>query len=205
VLAHVSAGEHASFLAATDLGGMRVTSILRVGMNPGNLSNAARAASALALAVLAGAASPALAATDAGNVNVSATVGASCVITTAPLDFGNYAPLTTNAAAPLDASGSLVVQCTGGSGSGIGLGDGLNFLATRRLLNGAANYLSYELYRDAGRSLRWGDAVIADRYATGFPFAATGSMTITIYGRVPGGQLVPAGTYTDTVTATVYF
>jgi len=113
-------------------------------------------------------------------------------------------PSTTNASTPLDATGTLTVQCTAGSGQGVGLGDGLNYSASRRLQNGTS-YLTYELYQDPGRSARWGDAIVGERYTTGFPFATTGLLTLTIYGRVFAGQMVAAGSYTDTVSATVYF
>jgi spore coat protein U-like protein len=168
-------------------------------------SRPAAIAAALVLVALVAGVRAARANTDTGNINVTATVGASCVITTFPLAFGSYAPLGANASTPLDASGSLNVQCTGGSGSGVGLGDGLYFSTSRRMSDGVSSFLSYELYQDSGRTKRWGDAILAQRYTTGFPFVSTGTLSIPIYGRIPAGQLVSAGTFSDTVAATVYF
>ena len=34
---------------------------------------------------------------------------------------------------------------------------------------------------------------------------ATGSGNVSVYGRIPAGQAVPAGTYTDTVVITLDF
>jgi len=178
--------------------------ILRGHMISMNGTRLARLVATLLLGGLALAGAPARAATAGGTVGVTATVPNACVITTAPFSFGNYVPLTTNASTPLDATGTLTVQCTAGSGQGVGLGDGLNYSASRRLQNGTS-YLTYELYQDPGRSARWGDAIVGERYTTGFPFATTGLLTLTIYGRVFAGQMVAAGSYTDTVSATVYF
>ena len=50
----------------------------------------------------------------------------------------------------------------------------------------------------------WGDETGGTGALTGTGSGA--SQTLTLYGRVPGGQPTPAiGTYSDTVTATVEF
>ena len=59
----------------------------------------------------------------------------------------------------------------------------------------AGGLLNYELFRDtrAPRTSAQG----AKRELV--KLAASGSGTVPVYGRIPGAQAVPAGTYTDTV------
>ena len=62
--------------------------------------------------------------------------------------------------------------------------------------------VNYNMYRDAARTLNWGETDTVDTVdATG-----TGSaVTHTVYGRVPPQATPAANTYTDTVTVTVNF
>ena len=63
--------------------------------------------------------------------------------------------------------------------------------------------IAYQLYLDSARSQVWGDG------ATGAVHGGTGTganQAITVYGRVPAGQPLPAGgVYRDTVTATIVY
>jgi spore coat protein U-like protein len=71
------------------------------------------------------------------------------------------------------------------------------------MANGA-NLLNYAVYTDSARSTVWGDGG-AGATAT---IDGTGSGTAqstTIYGRIPAGQTVPAGSYSDTVNVTVTY
>jgi len=71
------------------------------------------------------------AATATNSLSISATVTANCTIAaTSAIAFGNYDPLVTHAAAPLNATGGLSVACTKGApGVKIGLGTGANAAA----------------------------------------------------------------------------
>jgi spore coat protein U-like protein len=69
------------------------------------------------------------------------------------------------------------------------------------LKDGATDYLTYELYQNSAHSTVWGNT-------SGTGVANTGNGTqqsITVYGTVDAGQNVPAGSYSDTVVATVSF
>jgi spore coat protein U-like protein len=67
--------------------------------------------------------------------------------------------------------------------------------------DGGTSFLTYGLYSDAGRATVWGNSATTDVEHTG-----TGTLTaITVYGRIPSGQNVPAASYSDTVVATVTF
>jgi spore coat protein U-like protein len=157
----------------------------------------------LACATVLGLTSTARAATDTGNVTVSATVAASCVISDASLAFGTYDPVGANASADLDAIATFTVSCTGGSSWSIGLGGGQNPTGTTRRMRDGANFLTYEIYRDAARSQPWRDTGAADRVSGAH--ASTGPQPVTLYGRIPSAQTPPVGTYADIVVATITF
>lgn len=144
------------------------------------------------------------AATATADLAVSATVSNNCTISTAPLAFGAYDPVGAHSAANLNGSGTVIVACTKNVAPTIalGLGDNANG-ATRRLTDGSGNFLSYQMYRDAARTQVWGDAV-GDVVAPG-PAASKAPQSFTVYGTVTSNQDVPAGSYTDTVVATVNF
>ena len=163
----------------------------------------ALAAAALVLT----AAFPAMAGVDSADLDVTATVNASCTISTVALGFGVYDPIVTHAAAALDGTGTVTVTCTNGSAVNITLGQGDNANAgstdavpLRRMLSGA-NLLSYYLYSDAARLTVWGNTD-----PTGLDDVGTGvASNLTVYGRIPAAQNVPVGAYADTVVATVTF
>jgi spore coat protein U-like protein len=159
----------------------------------------------LSACVVAAAAGPASATTATSNMAVSATVSSDCSISAAALAFGTYnATGSTN----LDGSATLTVQCTTASSATITLGQGSNAGSgstdaspARRLKDGSSNFLSYSLYQDSNRSTIWGNTA-----GTGAAYTGTGvSTSVTVYGRVTSGQNVPAGSYSDTVVATITF
>jgi spore coat protein U-like protein len=142
--------------------------------------------------------------TQSTSLAVNATVVKNCTITTAPVAFGNYDSVAANATAPLDGIGTVTVACTKGAPAKVGLGVGSNGQGTtRRMLAAAAEYLTYELYKDTGRATIWGNGP-----DTGLDIPAAPNQTpraFTVYGRVPQAQEAAVGAYTDTVVATVNF
>ena len=162
------------------------------------------AAAGLALGVSSGT----QAGTATSNLSVTATVSANCSITTAPVAFGAYDPVTANATTPLTSTGTVTVTCTSGASGTITLGQGSNpgggstdAAPARRLKDAGTDVLSYALYQDTGRTTVWGNTA-----GTGVASTGTGSAaSLTVYGSVAAGQNVPAGSYSDTVVATVTF
>lgn len=115
------------------------------------------------------------------------------------IDFGTRGLLSGN----VDVTATLRPQCTSTTPYQIGLSNGLNASGSIRRMKSAANaYVSYELYRDSGRSLRWGTALGSDTVsATG-----TGSaQALTVYGRVAPQTTPAANNYSDTVTVTIIY
>src|SRR5262249_9125667 len=134
-------------------------------------------------------------------VKVTTTVVKRCTITSTDVAFGSYDPVGTNSTAPLDGTGSLVVTCTRGTSASIGIDSGTN--GSRRMGNGSGTFLTYQLYKDGGRTQVWADT------GTGVldlpPAPTIQPRTFTVYGRVPQTQDVTPGSYADQVIATVNF
>lgn len=145
-----------------------------------------------------------LAASATANVTISATVANNCTITGGALAFGTYDPLVTNATDAKDGSGTFTVACTkGAAGVTIDLGQGQNYAGGRRMIAGS-EAVSYQLYSDSGRTMVWGSTSGGSALAVSAP-TSKAPVTYTVYGRITGGQDVAAGSYTDTVVATVNF
>ena len=145
-----------------------------------------------------------VAGSSTANLNVTAAVGANCTISTATVAFPAYDPVVANASTNDDGTGSVIITCTRGSTATIGLGLGLNVSGSQmRMKDATTDYLNYALYQDSGRATVWGNS------GAGLlsPVAAPDKnpRTFTVYGRIPSAQDVPAGSYTDTVVATVNF
>lgn len=138
------------------------------------------------------------AATTNSTMAVSATVASSCVVSTSPVAFGTYNP---QLGSTLDGLGAVAVTCTKDTTYTVSLdGGGQADVAARAMLSGG-NQLPYQLYSDASYSVVWGTAV-------GQTVAGTGSGTqqnLSVYGRIPASQNVPAGSYTDTINVTVTY
>lgn len=147
---------------------------------------------------------PVSAASATANLAVSATVTNNCTITTAPLAFGSYDPVVAHASANLDGTGTVTVACTKGTAPTVGLGLGSNASGSvRRMSDGGSNYLTYELYQESGRTTVWSNSGAGLLSPVAAPSKAPRSFSV--YGRVQSNQDVPAGSYSDTVVATVNF
>ena len=149
--------------------------------------------------------------TATATINVSANVSSVCTISALPVAFGAYDPVGTNAVADLYANGSVTVACTKGApGVWIDLNAGTHAAnavgTTRAMASALPDYLSYELYKAnpnpvAGAIWSTGNGTGGVTYVS----ASKAPTTITVFGRVPGGQDVTAGGYTDQVTATINY
>lgn len=160
-------------------------------------------AAALAVGSALLAAGAAHAATATTNLSVTATVTANCTVSSSAVAFGSVNPIS---GSNVDGTGSITVTCTNGTAwaasAGAGGGTGAT-LASRKMMS-SANPLNYSLYTDSGRTTTWGDGTASTATITN---NGTGSsQAVTIYGRVPSGQVTaPPGSYTDTVAVTVTY
>lgn len=151
---------------------------------------------------------------SAGLWSAPALAKMTCSVSGTGIAFGIYDPLS---GSNLDNAGTVTVSCTrqfldntfevsfevrfnaGGSGS-----------AEKRTMNSGADALEYNLYTTPARNTIWGDRTGGTEVRTGFlefglfnygPKAAD----FTVYGRIFGGQLVPAGSYSDAIMVTVLY
>ena len=147
---------------------------------------------------------PAGAQSNSASLTVSANVTKNCTITTAPVNFGAYDPVVANATTALDAIGTITVTCTKGAAAKVAMNAGSNAQGTtRRMSASASEFLNYEVYRDAARTVVWGEG---DANSLDIPAAPSRNpRTFTAYGRVAAAQDATVGNYTDTVIATVNF
>lgn len=144
----------------------------------------------------------------------TAHAAATCTVSATGPAFGIYDPLKPT---PTFANGSVTATCTLNSGrsqtvtlvSSYSAGNSGNF-SSRSMLSGAS-VLSYNLYYDDAYTQIRGDG-------TGGSLTGSASLTLTrsnptqtltppsvIYGRIPAGQDVPAGSYSDTIVITVTY
>ncbi|WDM68868.1 MULTISPECIES: Csu type fimbrial protein [Xanthomonas] len=141
-------------------------------------------------------------ASNAFPFTASANVPARCnTYVTTDLDFGSIAGSIENA---IDRSSTISLSCTNRTAWNIGLdlGSHANGVSRRMRHASSADYITYELYRDAGRNNRWGTTIGIDTLAgTGDGLA----QTVTVYGRAPAPQLPIAGAYSDTVTVSITY
>jgi spore coat protein U-like protein len=126
-------------------------------------------------------------------------------VSTTDLSFNNYTPASADFANTtvsvacgllgLDILPAFSVSLTAMNGSGP---------ATRYLVQGGT-HLNYNVYTTSGYSVIWGDnsgGSATENYAG---LLSLGSVSFTGWGRLPAGQYVAAGPYTDRITVTVTY
>jgi spore coat protein U-like protein len=88
----------------------------------------------------------------------------------------------------------------------VGIDDGSNALNGQRRMkhDTSADFLSYELYKHATGTARFGDAIISQRVG-GVGLGRFVPIRIDVFGQILAGQDVPGGNYVDNAVVTVYF
>lgn len=129
---------------------------------------------------------------------------ARCTITTnTSVAFGSYNVYGT---VPVDTTGQVTINCNRSANPvtvNLSRGHAPSF-SPRYMLNGAQQ-LNYNLYMDALRSIIWGDGTNgSSQYGPVNP-PNNQNVPLIIYARIPAGQDVGTGSYTDSITATVNF
>jgi spore coat protein U-like protein len=136
---------------------------------------------------------------------------AACTVSTTPVNFGSYDVLSS---ASLDSTGSVTVDCSVGVSPPnppvdvlITIGQSANSgsFNPRKMKNATGrDLLNYNLYSDTTMVSIWGDGtggtstVILSKVNKNAPPVVT-----TVFGRIPGGQDVSAGPYSDVLTVTI--
>jgi len=141
------------------------------------------------------------AATATTSFAVSATVTSACIVVATPLLFLVYDP----SAADNDKTSTITVTCTAGTSYNIGLDKGANGASTttRQMIDTVStNLINYKLSSVVNQATNWGDQIGTDTVAA---TAALLPAVHTVYGRIPTGQYVTAGSYNDTINVTVTY
>jgi spore coat protein U-like protein len=113
------------------------------------------------------------------------------------VSFGNY---DWTVAAPTDTAGSMTYTCTSTALVFLSTGSSGNY--TQRTMLSGTNSLGYNLYTDAARTQVWGDLFNGGTIQVA---PAGVPATLSVYGRIPAGQNVATGSYTDSITVTFFF
>ncbi len=137
-----------------------------------------------------------------------ARAAVSCSFTAASgVGFGSYDVFKVT---PTLVSGTLTFNCTGVGAGGQSVTIALNRgthspgLPNRNMANGA-QLLSYNLYQDAALTIIWGTGNRGTALFGPIVAANNTPVTLTIYGAIPAGQDLTAGSYSDTIRATINY
>jgi spore coat protein U-like protein len=140
----------------------------------------------------------------------TSTAATSCTIAAGNVGFGGYDVFD---ATDRDTEATVIVTCNRNGGPqninvtlAIGPGGNGGTTASRKMkLGGGSDLLGYVLFRDSNRSQRWGNTAGVDVLTLPLSVRNNSSAQLStkIYGRIPAGQDVSKGSYTDTVFVTV--
>lgn len=130
-----------------------------------------------------------------------------CNVTATGMNFGGY---NIFAATALDSTATVSVTCNvppqnpqAPLAVTVSLSTGNSGTFTQRALRSAGpGNLGYNLYTNASFSTIWGDGSGSSSVLSAFVHRDM-PLNATIYGRVPAGQNVRAGSYSDTITVAI--
>jgi spore coat protein U-like protein len=128
---------------------------------------------------------------------------AQCSVAATSVVFGTYNVFSSS---PVDSTGTIVLRCNGGARNvliAITKGQSLTFVP--RQLAKATEKLAYNLFLDAARTSVWGDFSGGTSGHIEANPPNNQDLVVTVYGRIPPGQDISAGSYSDSVTVVVNF
>lgn len=130
---------------------------------------------------------------------------AACNVSATGVNFGPY-----DAAAPTprDSTGTVTVSCDQNPPTDIAIAIGVSGTSgvfIPRMMRNAArpDRLNYNLFTTPSRSTVWGDGTAGTSTVFLRNVNRNRPQTATIYGRIPAGQDVAVGSYSDTLIVTI--
>ena len=130
---------------------------------------------------------------------------AACRVTTTGLGFGAYDVF---AAPPRDTTGTVTVVCDRNPPTDVTISIGASptsggFQPRRMRHASQADRMNYNLFTTASMTTVWGDGSAGTSTVFFRRVNRNRPQTATIYGRIPPGQNVSVGAYSDSVTVTI--
>jgi spore coat protein U-like protein len=136
---------------------------------------------------------------------------AACTVSSVTVNFGSYDVLSPT---PLDTGGGVIVDCSIGTAPP---NPPVNVLITisqspnsgsfnpRKMKNAMGpDLLNYNVYSDSARTAIWGDGTGGSSTVTINKVNKNSPPLVTqVYGRIPAGQDVSSGSYTETLVVTI--
>jgi spore coat protein U-like protein len=155
---------------------------------------------------------PVYAFTTTADMNVSADINASCIMSSTDLDFGDYDATGVNVTADLTATATISTTCTSGANGVVTMGQGEHVFycisnnCIRRMANSEeTSHLTYQIYTDAGYSVVWNHNP-GDMRSVANVTGSGASQGRTVYGKIPKNQInATAGSYSDTIIITLTY
>jgi spore coat protein U-like protein len=131
--------------------------------------------------------------------------GAACSVSATGVNFGAYDVFV---ASPSDSTGTVTVTCDQAPPVDVviaigpsGTSGGFN---PRQMRSASSpDRLNYNLFVNAGRSTVWGDGAAGTSTVFLKNVVKNRPVLTTIYGRIPPGQDVSVGSYSDSLTVTI--
>ena len=131
---------------------------------------------------------------------------ADCVVSTTPVTFGSYDVFSPS---PLTSVGGITVFCDpvspGDVFVSIGQSPGAGFNPRQMRHFSLSDRLNYNLFVDSSMTRIWGDGTGSYPSVNIGKVHRNNPVTLTVYGRIPLGQDVSAGQYSDVLTVTINF
>jgi spore coat protein U-like protein len=131
--------------------------------------------------------------------------GAACTVSATGVNFGAYDVFVTT---PLDSTGTVTVTCDQAPPADITISIGPSgtsggFIPRQMRSASSSDRLNYNLFINAGRSTVWGDGAAGTSTFFLKNVKKNRPAVTTIYGRIPPGQDVSVGSYSDSLTVTI--
>jgi spore coat protein U-like protein len=130
---------------------------------------------------------------------------AACGVTTTGINFGAYDVF---AAVPRDTAGTVTVACDRNPPTDVTISIGPSptsggFQPRQMRHASQSDRMSYNLFTTASMTTVWGDGSAGTSTVLLRKVNKNRPVTTTIYGRIPPGQNVSVGAYSDSVTVTI--
>ena len=157
---------------------------------------------------------PAYAFTTTADMNVSADINATCIMSSTDLDFGDYDAIGINATQDLEATATITTTCSSGTTANVMMDNGLHSTREQRIVRRSIHYtdyrhmsnagsdskLQYELYTNENHTTVWHVNLQQEIVGSG------ASENLPVYAKVFKNQLdAAAGSYTDTINITLNY